>query len=520
MDGGTRGLGLCRGGWLVVSGAQRRRGGTSTSSFGSGRREGHDASAFYDRFPAPQISDDDRVAGHSSTDRLWVGDARDMDSVGDVADGSVALVVTSPPYFAGKEYEEALGQGHVPSDYLEYLQMLTDVFAQCVRKLEPGGRIAVNVANLGRRPYRSLSADVVQILQDRLRLLLRGEVIWVKAKGAGGNCAWGSFRAPANPVLRDLTERVVIASKDRLDRARPVRQREVEGLPSEATASVEEFMEATTDVWEIPSASATHVGHPAPFPVELPKRLIELYTYRGDLVLDPFMGAGTTAVAAVRTDRRYVGFDTDADYIATAEQRIAAERERLAEPAGSLDWPVTVPRGRKSSFAEQLGDAPVSANGHSESRIDDGDFQARAGREGRKAQEMAHAVLVSCGFRVTGVNVGRAGGVVVNLVALDGQGREWCFDVSGAFTVTQRPGLRRTDTLWKALGKASVLHSSDPATRLVLLTTDRPAPNSSGARALREVTGEGKPVHDVICMLSQKDLDRLKDLATGDSPEQ
>ena len=103
-----------------------------------------------------------------------------------VDDNSVALVVTSPPYFAGKEYETALGEGHVPATYAEYLAMLEAVFAECVRTLEPGGRIAVNVANLGRKPYRSLSADIIWILQDRLRLLLRGEVIWVKARGATG----------------------------------------------------------------------------------------------------------------------------------------------------------------------------------------------------------------------------------------------------------------------------------------------------------------------------------------------
>ena len=88
-----------------------------------------------------------------------------MDVYGDVADDSVALVVTSPPYYAGKEYEQAVGQGHVPASYVDYLKMLEDVFRECVRKLEPGGRIAVNVANLGRRPYRSLSADVIAILQ-------------------------------------------------------------------------------------------------------------------------------------------------------------------------------------------------------------------------------------------------------------------------------------------------------------------------------------------------------------------
>ena len=152
-----------------------------------------------------------------------------MDTCGDVANDSVALVVTSPPYFAGKEYEETVGRGHVPASYITYLKMLEDVFKQCVRKLEPGGRIAVNVANLGRRPYRSLSADVIAILQDRLRLLLRGEVIWHKARGATGSCAWGSFQRPSNPVLRDLTERVVIASKGRFDRAVASRRTRQEG---------------------------------------------------------------------------------------------------------------------------------------------------------------------------------------------------------------------------------------------------------------------------------------------------
>ena len=351
--------------------------------------------------------------------------------------------------------------------------MLHKVFAECVRKLEPGGRIAVNVANLGRRPYRSLSADVIAILQDRLGLLLRGEVIWRKASGAGSNCAWGSFRRPSNPVLRDLTERVVIASKGRFDRAVPAASREKQGLPSEGTAFVDEFMEATTDVWEIPPASATRIGHPAPFPVELPQRLIDLYTYRGDLVLDPFIGAGTTAVAAVRTGRHYVGFDTDADYIALAKQRIAEERDRIKQD----------------------------------------DFQVRAGQQGRKAREMARVVLEQSGFRNVREKVKFPCGVEVNFEGTDQQGQKWLFDVSGAFTVTQRPGLRRTDTLWKALGKAAVLHSSGEAAPLVLLTTDRPAPASSGHRALRAVTGPGKPVYDVIGMLDPADVQRLADLA-------
>lgn len=299
-----------------------KRARTATSTFGVGRREGHDSSAFYDRFPMPKVSKDNKIAPPACLDQLWVGDSRKMDEYGEIADNSVALVVTSPPYFVGKEYEEDLGEGRVPASYGEYLEMLHDVFAECVKKLEPGGRIAVNVANLGRKPYRSLSADVIHILQDRLNLLLRGEVIWKKANGANGNCAWGSYRKPSNPVLRDLTERIVIASKGRFCRTLSQRERQEQGFPSETSITAEEFMEATTDIWSFQPESATRVGHPAPFPVELPQRLIELYTYERDLVLDPFMGAGTTAVAAINRNRHFVGLDTNPEYITIANKRI------------------------------------------------------------------------------------------------------------------------------------------------------------------------------------------------------
>jgi len=295
---------------------------TITSEFGSGKRESHDATPFYERFSPPVVSADDRISPPAIIDTVFLGDARDMTDA-QVADRSVALMVTSPPYFTGKEYETDVAAGHVPSSYVEYLEMVRDVFAVSLRKLEPGGRMAINVANLGRKPYRSLSADVMSILQDDLGMLLRGEVIWQKAKGAGGSCAWGSYLSPQNPVLRDITERVIIASKGRFDRAVKRTDRENKGLPHNPTIDTEEFLEATLDVWDIPSERATRVGHPAPFPIALPRRLIELYTYQGDLVLDPFLGSGTTAVAAVETGRHYVGFDTEAEYITLANQRIA-----------------------------------------------------------------------------------------------------------------------------------------------------------------------------------------------------
>jgi DNA modification methylase len=304
----------------------RRRLATATSEFGSGKRESHDSTSFYGRFTPPVVSGDERVQMPVTVDRLFCGDARTM-TEDQVADRSVALCVTSPPYFTGKEYETNMAAGHVPSSYVEYLEMIHDVLAVCLAKLEPGGRMAVNVANLGRKPYRSLSADVISIMQDDLGMLLRGEIIWQKARGAGGSCAWGSYRSPQNPVLRDVTERVILASKGRFDRAikRPMRAQR--GLPHEATIDTDDFLEATIDVWEIPSARATRVGHPAPFPLDLPRKLIELYTYKGDLVLDPFIGSGTTAVAAVMTGRRYVGFDTEQTYLELAEQRIQEARE-------------------------------------------------------------------------------------------------------------------------------------------------------------------------------------------------
>jgi DNA modification methylase len=305
---------------------------TSTSRFGVGKRENHDASAFYDRFAPVELSDDETIVPCPIADEVIHGDARDMAAL---PDSCIALVVTSPPYFSGKAYEEALGVGHVPATYLDYLAMLRDTFAECRRVLEPGGRIAVNVANLGRKPYRSLSADVVTILQDELGLLLRGEIIWVKAAGANGNCAWGSYSSAANPVLRDTSERIIVASKGRFGRARSRRQRASQGLPHVDTITAEAFMEYTLDVWRFGPESARRVGHPAPFPVELPRRLIELYTYRDDTVLDPFMGSGTTALAARSAGRRWVGYETDADFVRLTAERLAASESESESESGS-----------------------------------------------------------------------------------------------------------------------------------------------------------------------------------------
>lgn len=473
-----------------------RRKATSTSNFGVGRRENHDASDFYARFAAPKLSKGEKPERPVCLDTIFEKSATEMDN-DEVAPNSVALVVTSPPYFAGKAYEEALGEGHIPASYLDYLEMLTEVFANCERVLEPGGRIAVNVANLGRRPYRSLSADVIRILQDTLGLLLRGEIIWQKAHGAGGSCAWGSFQSAANPVLRDLTERVIIASKGRFDRAMSRRDRERNELPSRVSLYRDEFMDATTDLWDIPPEQASRVGHPAPFPVQLPQRLIDLYTYEGDLVLDPFMGSGSTAVAAVRTDRHYIGYDTDREYVAKANARVGLEvSERDAAKASGAALRPSLPAIRSDDDTK-----------------DDLGFQARAVRDGKKAQDLARAVLDFAGFTDITDKMPARDGVELNFMATDTKGRLWYFDVSGAFT-SARAGLKRTDTLWKALGRASVWNSGvDGLIPIVFLTTDLPTRGSAGHLALR--AARGHTFVDAIEMQSDQHFERLARYAEG-----
>lgn len=440
-----------------------RRRSTATSNFGVGKREGHDATAFYARFVQPVLSDDDQVNPPKATDEIWVGDSRDMDSSGDIADSSVALVVTSPPYFAGKAYEEALGTDGIPADYLEYLQMLRDVFAECVRKLEPGGRIAVNVANLGRKPYRSLSSDVIAIFEE-LGLLLRGEIIWQKGKGAGGSCAWGSFQKPGNPVLRDVTERVIVASKGRFDRAVDAKDRASGGMPSTGTMTVDDFLEATLDVWELAPESAKRVNHPAPFPVELPARLIDLYTYAGDLVLDPFMGAGATAVAAARSGRHFVGFDTDPAYVEAALARVETER----------------------------GEGPVVEVRPGKADLPDDASAVEALHAGRKATDVAKRLLREAGF--TGVDDKKTAvrelGVEFDLVATDSAGHRWLVVVAGTFTPSPS-GLRRSDVLWRTLAQAAVVHAADRPERVLVLTTERPARSTAQAKALDAMLGRG-----------------------------
>ena len=288
---------------------RRGRRATRTKSFGTGRRENHDASSFYARRLADaHLSADDVVRDAPDVDVVWGHSAEHME---ELPDNSVALMITSPPYHVGKDYDS-------DATFDQYLELLRRVFTETYRVLEPGGRAVVNVANLGRRPYISLSSRIVSLMEE-IGFLMRGEVIWRKHKASNGSTAWGSWMSASNPTFRDTHEYLLAFSRGRWERVRR----------GESTISREEFLEATLSVWEMAPESAHRVGHPAPFPVALPRRVIALYTYRDDLVLDPFMGSGTTAVAALETGRHYVGYETNPDYVAAARARIADAATRV-----------------------------------------------------------------------------------------------------------------------------------------------------------------------------------------------
>ena len=287
----------------------RKKRGTKTSSFGSPGRINHDSTAFYASKLYEGLPKEQKVKYIENSipsdflDKIFCKSSENMK---ELPDNSIHLMVTSPPYNVGKEYDE---------DYTlrEYLEFLKRVWKEVYRVLVPGGRACINIANLGRKPYIPLHAFIVKDMID-LGFLMRGEIIWNKSSSASPSTAWGSWLSPANPTLRDIHEYILVFSKDSFTRKNNNQRK--------STISKEEFLEYTKSVWTFPAEPAQKVGHPAPFPVELPYRLIQLYTFEGEVVLDPFMGSGQTAIAAIKTNRHYVGYDIEEEYVKLAERRI------------------------------------------------------------------------------------------------------------------------------------------------------------------------------------------------------
>lgn len=283
---------------------------TQTSSFGSVLRESHSSKKFYnsklfEEFKVPKnVEFRESKIPENDLNRLYCKSSENMD---EIPDNSIHLMITSPPYNVGKEYDNDLTLD-------EYLELLTSVFSQTYKKLVTGGRACINIANIGRKPYIPLHAMVIETMLD-LGFLMRGEIIWDKSASGGGSCAWGSWMSASNPVLRDYHEYILVFSKESYSKNKAQTKRD--------TIEKDDFIQWTKSIWTFPAVNAKRIGHPAPFPIELPHRLINLYSYEGDVVLDPFCGSGTTCIAALQNKRNYIAYDINEDYIELSQKRIS-----------------------------------------------------------------------------------------------------------------------------------------------------------------------------------------------------
>ncbi len=301
---------------------------SKTQSFGTSKRESHDSSAFYERnmYHDPSepiaINGNGKVRIEALPREVWANQIymASSENMKDIPDNSVGLAFTSPPYNVGKDYDDDMGRE-------EYLNLIRNVAKEVYRVLVPGGRYVINIANLGRKPYIPLHSYFYRI-HEALNFKPMGEIIWQKGKGANGSCAWGSWMSAKAPRLRDIHEYLLVFAKG--EYARPDK--------GESSIKREEFMEATLSIWEIPPESARKIGHPAPFPEELAERVIKLYSYVNDVVLDPFLGSGTTCVAAKSLNRDYVGYDISEEYCNIAFNRLAKKKKSSSiAPTNSTD---------------------------------------------------------------------------------------------------------------------------------------------------------------------------------------
>jgi modification methylase len=292
------------------------RKGTMTSSFGTQGRINHNAEKFYDSKlyqeldKNPLIDSQESVFPDEYLNTVILSSCENMCAL---PDNCLHLMITSPPYNVSKTYDADLS---LP----EYLQLLTNVFTETYRVLVNGGRACINIANLGRKPYIPLSHHLSHLMAN-IGFNMRGEIIWDKAASASPSTAWGSWQSASNPTLRDVHEYILIFSKGDYKRNKGEKLN---------TINKQDFMAWTKSIWTMHAESAKRIGHPAPFPEELPHRLIQLYSFTDDIVLDPFMGSGTTAVAALKAQRNFVGYEISEDYVKLANQRITLVKKQSA----------------------------------------------------------------------------------------------------------------------------------------------------------------------------------------------
>ncbi|HAA37517.1 MAG TPA: DNA methylase [Firmicutes bacterium] len=241
--------------------------------------------------------------------KILCGDSLEL--LKELPDNCVDLIFTSPPYNFGLDYQEQDDDHY----WQDYFAQLFSIFAECIRVLKFGGRIAVNV-----QPLFSDYIPTHHIISNYFlsqKMLWKGEILWEKNNYNCKYTAWGSWKSPSSPYLKYTWEFIEVFCKGSLKK---------EGSQKNADITAAEFKDWVTAKWSIaPERKMKEFGHPAMFPEELAKRVIKLFSFRGDFVLDPFNGVGTTTFVAQQLGRRYLGIDIAEQYCTAARKRLQKE---------------------------------------------------------------------------------------------------------------------------------------------------------------------------------------------------
>ncbi|PAD67774.1 site-specific DNA-methyltransferase [Bacillus sp. 7586-K] len=261
--------------------------------------------------------------------RIINGDSRWMN---EVENESVHLIITSPPYFDLKDYGTDAQIGFGSKTYEEYINNLNSVWEECIRVLVPGGKICINImpillsgdaTKFNKRVTKTVVSDIEAYMNSTDKMYHHSLYIWDKRKFARFS-SFGSYPYPPNMFSTYPYEWITVFSKEG-DREKVSKE-----IKEKSKVSKEEWMNwAINSIWDFSPAKATLEKHPAPFPDELPKRLMKLYSFYGDTVLDPFMGSGTTLKVARQLGRKGIGYEINPEYIALAENKISNAVEQL-----------------------------------------------------------------------------------------------------------------------------------------------------------------------------------------------